>query len=62
MSALINMHKLGVVHNDLAPRNFVVLDSRIRVIDFGEAEINHRCKGLGKCSELDEFQWTIDSA
>ncbi|KAK6978126.1 hypothetical protein R3P38DRAFT_2747069, partial [Favolaschia claudopus] len=49
------MHRAGIVHNDLKPRN-VVQDSsgEVKIIDFDMATKGHRCPGK-ECEELVEF-------
>ncbi|KAJ6493709.1 hypothetical protein C8R47DRAFT_1070209 [Mycena vitilis] len=49
----VEMHSVGVRHNDLAPRN-IVQDSegKLRIIDFHIADIDHVCLGKEKCKEL----------
>ncbi|BGP35070.1 hypothetical protein JCM10296v2_006900 [Rhodotorula toruloides] len=52
---MADMHKKGVAHGDLAPRNVVMQDGRVKLIDFGEA-YPHECKGEKECGEL-EMLW-----
>lgn len=49
------LHKAGVLHNDLEPRN-VVLSRHLgpRVIDFDNATMDHTCGGIS-CKELSEL-------
>ncbi|KAK7031571.1 hypothetical protein R3P38DRAFT_2619857 [Favolaschia claudopus] len=49
------MHRAGIVHNDLKPRN-VAQDSsgEVKIIDFDMATKGHRCPGK-ECEELVEF-------
>jgi tRNA A-37 threonylcarbamoyl transferase component Bud32 len=50
------IHKSGVYHNDLEPRNIVVFKRRISVIDFELSDINHTC--LQECDELAPLRCT----
>ncbi|KAJ7780312.1 hypothetical protein DFH07DRAFT_794577 [Mycena maculata] len=52
----VAMHAVGVVHNDLEPRNIVQdLEGELRIIDFHVADMGHRCAGKEKCEELLAF-------
>ena len=39
---LSDVHRRGLVHRDLTPRNIVLSDGRTRVVDFGLATFDHR--------------------
>ncbi|GAA5820571.1 hypothetical protein JCM11251_003055 [Rhodosporidiobolus azoricus] len=54
--SLLRLHALYQIrHNDAYPRNTVATkDGTIRWIDWGLAEQDHKCAGVGKCSELVE--------
>jgi len=47
------LHELGVKHNDVRPQNVLrnLVDGSVRIIDFGLAELEHRCV-KEECSEL----------
>jgi tRNA A-37 threonylcarbamoyl transferase component Bud32 len=52
----VEMHSVGVRHNDLVPRNVVQdSDGELRIIDFHVAKMRHRCSGKDKCKELLEL-------
>ena len=42
MQALDSLHENGVLHGDVARRNFVCNDDQIRLLDFGFARFRHR--------------------
>ena len=46
------MHQMGVLHNDVEPRNIVRCNSDLRVIDLGVAEDGHFCGKGTKCTDL----------
>jgi serine/threonine protein kinase len=50
-SHLWAIHCLGVMHNDIEPRNVVMSNSNLRVIDLGVAEDGHCCGDGTKCSD-----------
>ncbi|KAJ7614628.1 hypothetical protein DFH06DRAFT_1343972 [Mycena polygramma] len=54
---VVDMHAIGFRHNDLVPRN-IIQDSEgvLRITDFRKAEMDHRCRGKKKCSELRELR------
>ncbi|BGP11087.1 hypothetical protein JCM10049v2_006986 [Rhodotorula toruloides] len=54
-AAVVDMHKKGIAHGDLAPRNVVVQDGRVKLIDFGEA-YPHECKREGEYGELEALR------
>ena len=56
MNLAICLHKYGVLHNDLEPRNVVVSGGRLTVIDFGLAEVGHQCSGPSRCISLLELE------
>jgi serine/threonine protein kinase len=37
--SLAQLHAVGIVHNDIKPANFVEYDGRLRLIDFGHAQL-----------------------
>jgi serine/threonine protein kinase len=50
---LLTLHKNGISHDDVKLRNFVKdREGRIRVVDFGNADLEHECDGLKDCYEL----------
>ncbi|KAF7292958.1 Kinase-like protein [Mycena indigotica] len=48
---LIRLHRAGVQHNDLEPRNVTMSSSGPVIIDFDRASLNHNCPGA-LCKEL----------
>jgi tRNA A-37 threonylcarbamoyl transferase component Bud32 len=53
---MCSLHKHGIQHNDVAPRNFVRdHDGRVRVVDFEMSELDHVCKGTKGCEELNHL-------
>ncbi|KAJ7089833.1 hypothetical protein B0H15DRAFT_273538 [Mycena belliarum] len=51
------MHTVGIVHNDLEPRNIVEsAEGELRIIDFDSADMGHSCSGKEECEELLEFK------
>ncbi|KAJ7734517.1 hypothetical protein DFH07DRAFT_988971, partial [Mycena maculata] len=48
---LIRLHKTGVQHNDLEPRNVTRSSSGPLIIDFDHASLGHNCPGAS-CQEL----------
>ncbi|KAJ7188665.1 hypothetical protein C8R46DRAFT_1055447, partial [Mycena filopes] len=59
-SKAVEMHSVGILHNDLAPRN-VVQDSEgeLKILDFHVASLQHRCPGVDKCEELVDFKQAL---
>ncbi|KAJ7493314.1 hypothetical protein B0H11DRAFT_1911228 [Mycena galericulata] len=56
----VEMHSVGVIHNDLVPRNVVQdSDGELRIIDFHVANLNHRCAGKEECEELSMFSQAL---
>jgi tRNA A-37 threonylcarbamoyl transferase component Bud32 len=53
------VHQHGVIHNDMEPRNVVVSDAKVKIIDFGLAEEGHVCDGLQRCPGLLDLQEKI---
>jgi serine/threonine protein kinase len=39
LEALVELHAIGIVHNDIKPQNFVEYGGRLRLIDFGHAQL-----------------------
>lgn len=56
---VVEMHQNGVEHGDLAKRNVVVQEGRVKVIDFGEAHM-HECEGEDICGELMELKELLE--
>ncbi|KAJ7772913.1 hypothetical protein DFH07DRAFT_718451, partial [Mycena maculata] len=48
---LVRLHKTGVQHNDLEPRNVTKSSSGPLIIDFDNASLDHSCPGAS-CQEL----------
>lgn len=55
MDLAIHLHQHGVLHKDFEPRNVVVSGGKLKVIDFGMAEVGHECSGLSVCASLCEL-------
>ncbi|KAJ7027850.1 hypothetical protein C8F04DRAFT_1120843 [Mycena alexandri] len=59
----IEMHSVGICHNDLVPRN-IIQDSEgeltILIVDFHIADLDHRCPGKDKCRELLKFRAALN--
>ncbi|HWN82400.1 MAG TPA: serine/threonine-protein kinase, partial [Candidatus Udaeobacter sp.] len=53
--ALAEAHARGVVHRDLKPSNLMVADGRVKVLDFGLAQMQPRV-------DADASTWTRDAA
>jgi tRNA A-37 threonylcarbamoyl transferase component Bud32 len=56
MCHAVSLHDHGVIHNDFEPRNVVISGGKLRVIDFGMAELGHDCNGPSHCISLLELQ------
>jgi tRNA A-37 threonylcarbamoyl transferase component Bud32 len=56
MNHAVCLHNHGVLHDDFEPRNIVISGGKLRVIDFGMAELGHDCSGPSKCISLQELQ------
>ncbi|KAG1793369.1 kinase-like domain-containing protein, partial [Suillus plorans] len=54
LKSLRAIHRLGVIHNDLAASNIAISDSTAIILDFGQSEIGHVCPGADLCPELIE--------
>jgi tRNA A-37 threonylcarbamoyl transferase component Bud32 len=50
------IHALSIEHQDVEPRNIVTKKNEIRVIDFGLAEVGHRCDGMDECAVLQDLK------
>ncbi|KAJ7164704.1 hypothetical protein C8R43DRAFT_988090 [Mycena crocata] len=47
----LNMHKVGICHHDLEPRNILVDDDKhVHIVDFHVSSYNHVCRD--PCDEL----------
>lgn len=44
MQALVYLHRRGIIHRDLKPDNALVVDGRVKVLDFGLASASHELK------------------
>ena len=55
MGHAVLLHIRGVLHNDFEPRNVVVSEGKLKVIDFGMAELGHVCRGPNRCQSLLEL-------
>ncbi|KAG8924394.1 hypothetical protein FRC01_011568 [Tulasnella sp. 417] len=50
--AALELHRAGIIHNDIMPPNVTVADDgRVMIIDFDQAE-DHECPGEMECAEL----------
>ena len=49
--SMLNIHRLGIYHGDLAPRNVVLKHGKLTWIDFDCSDRNHQCLGE-RCQEL----------
>jgi serine/threonine protein kinase len=51
------MHRLGVEHRDLEPRNVLRKQGSyiFKIIDFGFSDVDHTCPGWRECGELKEL-------
>ncbi|KAF8189254.1 hypothetical protein K438DRAFT_958726 [Mycena galopus ATCC 62051] len=56
---LVRLHKTGVQHNDLEPRNVTKLSSGPLIIDFDRASLDHSCSGAS-CKELLQVAQALD--
>ncbi|KAJ6608171.1 hypothetical protein B0H10DRAFT_2068840 [Mycena sp. CBHHK59/15] len=56
---LIRLHKSGVQHNDLEPRNVTLSSSGPLIIDFDHASLDHHCPGAS-CQELQQVAQALD--
>jgi tRNA A-37 threonylcarbamoyl transferase component Bud32 len=56
MNHAVCLHEHGVLHNDLEPRNVVIADGELRLIDFGLSELGHCCSGPSHCLSLLQLQ------
>ncbi|KAJ7626282.1 hypothetical protein DFH06DRAFT_1443898 [Mycena polygramma] len=57
----VEMHSIGVNHNDLVPRNIVQdAEGNLRIIDFHVADVDHICLGKERCDELLEFSGKLE--
>ncbi|KAG1771580.1 hypothetical protein EV702DRAFT_1201895 [Suillus placidus] len=54
LKSLMAIHRLGVIHNDLAASNIAISDSTAIILDFGQSETGHVCPGADLCPELVE--------
>jgi serine/threonine protein kinase len=61
MDHMSRIHSRGIFHNDVAPRNIVEENGRVRVIDFNLAEEGHHCEGISKCPGLRQLQILISA-
>ncbi|KAH8928544.1 hypothetical protein BT69DRAFT_1277039 [Atractiella rhizophila] len=53
MQNVVDLHSVGVKHEDIHPLNILRRpDGRLALIDFHMAEIGHKCAGPDACSEL----------
>lgn len=52
MNHAVHLHEHGVLHNDFEPRNVVISGGKLKVIDFGMAELGHDCSGPSSCISL----------
>ena len=55
---LNKLHESNVLHGDVALRNFVTVDSNVRIIDFARAQFIP--EGLDHGDRLCEMQWLAD--
>jgi predicted DNA binding CopG/RHH family protein len=53
--AVASLHAAGIVHGDLAHRNVLIQDGRVRVIDFDHARLHARHKGMNGDIDADAF-------
>jgi serine/threonine protein kinase len=66
--AIEDIHKRGVVHQDIKSSNFVIFNEdesivKIKIIDFGLSKIYKRLNGeLVKKREVNEFRGTVSYA
>ncbi|KAJ6552442.1 hypothetical protein DFH09DRAFT_1085926 [Mycena vulgaris] len=56
---LVRLHKIGVQHNDLEPRNVTQSSSGPLIIDFDRASLDHTCPGAS-CRELQKVAKALD--
>ncbi|KAJ7076242.1 hypothetical protein B0H15DRAFT_805691 [Mycena belliarum] len=57
---LVCLHKVGVQHNDLDPRNVSTQSSSgPTIIDFDQASLDHNCPGV-LCTELQQFAQALN--
>jgi tRNA A-37 threonylcarbamoyl transferase component Bud32 len=56
---LVRLHKSGVQHNDLEPRNVTQSSSGPLIIDFDRASLDHNCPGA-LCKELQQVAQALD--
>ncbi|KAJ7021143.1 hypothetical protein C8F04DRAFT_873057, partial [Mycena alexandri] len=56
---LVRLHKTGVQHNDLEPRNVTKSSSGPLIIDFDRASLGHNCPGAS-CQELLQVAQALD--
>ncbi|KAJ7777363.1 hypothetical protein B0H16DRAFT_1505237 [Mycena metata] len=57
----VEMHSVGIRHNDLVPRNIIQdPEGELTIIDFHIADLNHHCRGKDKCRELLEFHAALN--
>jgi serine/threonine protein kinase len=56
---LVRLHKTGVQHNDLEPRNVTKSSSGPFIIDFDRASLDHNCPGAS-CKELLQVAQALD--
>ncbi|KAJ7771258.1 hypothetical protein DFH07DRAFT_803910 [Mycena maculata] len=56
---LVRLHKTGVQHNDLEPRNVTKSPSGPLIIDFDRASLDHNCSGAS-CKELLQVAQALD--
>ncbi|KAJ7710845.1 hypothetical protein B0H17DRAFT_1027764, partial [Mycena rosella] len=56
---LVRLHKTGVQHNDLEPRNVTQSSSGPLIIDFDRASLDHTCPGAS-CRELQQVAKALD--
>ncbi|KAJ7649274.1 hypothetical protein B0H17DRAFT_1102321, partial [Mycena rosella] len=56
---LVRLHKTGVQHNDLEPRNVTQSSSGPLIIDFDRASLDHNCPGAS-CKELQQVAQALD--
>ena len=54
------MHRHGLQHGDLEPRNVTKMpdDGTLTIIDFSHAW-EHECPGMERCSELQDFAFDL---
>lgn len=59
MHHAVCLHGHGVLHNDFEPRNVVISGGKVKVIDFGMAEMGHDCSEPSRCISLLELQNSV---